>query len=219
MPVFFIPDEHFVFPHPTLAEPDGLLGIGGDLSVDRLLLAYQFGIFPWFNPGEMLQWYFTNPRPVIFPHTLKISKSMRTYLNTNRFQITVNERFRDVMLGCSEVSRNGQEGSWIGEEMIEAYTNLHEEGYATSVEVYKDGELCGGFYGVQLGKVFFGESMFSLESNASKYGLIVYAREKLESGELKLIDCQQDTPHMRTLGSVMITGEEFLALLKKYTMV
>jgi leucyl/phenylalanyl-tRNA--protein transferase len=216
MPVYQLHEDILAFPHPLLAEPDGLLAIGGDLSVERILLAYRFGIFPWFNPGEMIMWYFTQPRPVIYPHTLKHSKSMRSLIRKHAFTFSINERFEDVILACRQVNRKGQGGSWISAEIVKTYVELHQLGYAHSVEVYKAGILCGGLYGLKLGSVFYGESMFSLETNASKFGFLQFARQSFEKGDLHLIDCQQDTPHMRTLGSTLISGEEFIQILRRY---
>ena len=201
------------FPPHSNADEDGLLCYGGNLSPDLLLTAYQNGIFPWYDEPPIL-WYSPDPRFVLFPNELKISKSMRPLFNKHAFDFTVNKAFKDVMKACGEVNRNGQSGTWINEDMLQAYSLLHEMGFAQSAEVWKDGLLVGGLYGLLMGNVFFGESMFSLVSNASKYAFISYVK-LLEKQGVVLIDCQVYTEHLESLGARMISRTDFLTLLKK----
>jgi len=201
------------FPHPLHADDDGLLAIGGDLSIDRLLLAYRFGIFPWYNEPPIL-WWFTHPRCVIYPNKVKISKSMRSYFNQNKFQVTYDRSFKNVMISCAHAKRINQNTTWITDDMIDAYCELHEAGYAHSVEVWQGDRLVGGLYGLTLGKIFYGESMFSNTSNASKFGFISLSRVLLDKG-YELVDCQQKTDHMMSLGAQMMSKEEFYSLLKQ----
>ncbi|WP_100614062.1 leucyl/phenylalanyl-tRNA--protein transferase [Confluentibacter citreus] len=200
------------FPDVNEATRDGLLAIGGDLSVERLLYAYKQGIFPWFSEGEPILWWSPNPRFVLFPEKLKMSKSMKQLLRNNDFTVTVNQAFKEVMTACSKVKRNGQGDTWITKDMIEAYVKLHELGYATSVEVWKNNELVGGLYGVDLNNgVFCGESMFSKESNASKVAFITF----IQSTNYKLIDCQVYTKHLESLGAEEIPRDLFLDFLNR----
>jgi leucyl/phenylalanyl-tRNA--protein transferase len=209
----FALDESIHFPPVHLAEPDGLLAIGGDLSSERLLLAYQSGIFPWYSQPPIL-WWCPDPRFVLFPHELKISKSLRPLLNRNAFEFTVNKAFKEVISHCKNVDRPGQPGTWIGDEIVDAYCRLHQLGYAHSAEVWQNGRLAGGLYGIRLGKVFFGESMFSLVSNASKYAFTKYVQQLMED-DVQLIDCQVHTGYLESLGARMIEGSEFQQLLKQ----
>jgi len=202
------------FPRPELAEPDGLLAVGGDLSPERLILAYRNGIFPWFNPGEPILWYSTAPRLVLYPSELIISKSMKTLMNKNHLKVTYNQAFSDVMLNCSKVKRKGQWGSWIGNDMIQAYQKLHDLGVACSVEVWEDENLVAGLYGLSIGKIFFGESMFTKISNGSKFGFISLV-QKLQNENYHLIDCQQDTEHLRSFGARLISRQVFLKALQE----
>ncbi len=214
MPVFWL-SEHISFPDPRLANEDGILAIGGDLNPKRILLAYEMGIFPWFNPEDPIIWWCPDPRCVLFPKDLKVSKSMRPIFNQKKFQITFDHDFEAVILACQETRRNGQDtGTWITEDMLEAYCTLHEMGYAHSVEVWKEQKLVGGLYGIALGKCFFGESMFSKMNNASKTGFITLVR-KLEQLGFWLIDCQQETNHLKSLGAKGIERERFLYILQK----
>ncbi|NRB50693.1 MAG: leucyl/phenylalanyl-tRNA--protein transferase [Saprospiraceae bacterium] len=215
MPVFWLHEAELVFPHPSLADPTGVLAIGGDLRPERLLLAYQNGIFPWFNPGEEIMWWSPDPRFVLFPDELKVSRSMRPYFNQQKFGLSYDQAFPEVMQSCQTVNRlaQGQLGTWITESMLEAYIHLHELGYAHSVEVWEGKELVGGLYGVALGKVFFGESMFAKRSNASKFGFISLVRRLKEEG-YTLIDCQQETRHLGSLGARSIGRAEFLEQLE-----
>lgn len=212
MPLFAL-DKELVFPPVHLAEPDGLLAMGGDLSPERLLLAYKNGIFPWYE-GEHILWWCPDPRFVLFPEELKVSKSIKTMLNKNQFEFTINKAFAQVIHHCKEIKRPGQQGTWITDEVEKAYCKMHELGYAHSAEVWKDGELVGGLYGIKLGKVFFGESMFSKASNASKYAFIKYVQQLTEEG-IELIDCQVYTEYLESLGARMIKREEFVQKLRQ----
>lgn len=201
------------FPHPLQSGDDGLLAIGGELSQERLLLAYRYGIFPWYNEPPILWWYI-HPRCVLFPDKVKISKSMRSLINKNQFRVTIDENFEKVMRSCAATKRKDQDSTWIHEDMIKAYCRLHAQGYAHSLEVWQNNKLIGGLYGIALGKMFFGESMFSKVSNASKFGLIRLSVFLIKKG-YNLIDCQQETDHMKSLGAQLMSKEEFYAKLKK----
>ena len=209
----FLLSKDLVFPPVHLADKDGLLAIGGDLSLERLLLAYKSGIFPWYNPGEPIIWYSPNLRMVLFPKDLKISKSMKQIIRKNEFKITFNQNFKAVISNCKTIKRDGQGGTWITDEMQDAYLKLHEKGIAKSVEVWLENELVGGLYGIDLGTVFCGESMFSKISNTSKLAFI-YLVQKLKEENYKLIDCQVYNPHLESLGADEISREEFLKYLK-----
>lgn len=200
------------FPPVTDALPDGLLAIGGDLSVEKLLSAYQKGIFPWFD-GDVPVWWCPDPRFVLLPNELKVSKSMKVLLKRNAFEFTVNKAFEQVIKACKEKERTDQNGTWITDEVEAAYIELHRLGYATSAEAWIDNELAGGLYGVKIGSIFFGESMFSHVSNASKYAFIKFVKLLTESGT-ELIDCQVYTEHLESLGAKMIGRNEFLEYLK-----
>ena len=213
MPLFAL-DKELIFPPVYLAEPDGLLALGGDLSMERLLLAYRSGIFPWYEGRDIL-WWSPDPRFVLFPNELKISRSMSQVLKKGSFEFRVNTSFGEVIDQCKFISRPGQDGTWITEEIAWAYKHLHVAGYAHCAETWLNGELVGGLYGVRLGKVFFGESMFSLISNASKYAFIRYV-ELLRAEEVQLIDCQVYTAHLESLGASMIERTSFMAALAKY---
>jgi leucyl/phenylalanyl-tRNA--protein transferase len=204
-------DDRIVFPDPSLAEEDGLLAIEGDLSVERLLLAYQNGIFPWYSDDTPILWYSPHERFVLFPAELKISKSMKQVLRSDRFRVTFDQSFGEVIEACSIAKRDGQDGTWITNEMKEAYINLHREGYAHSVEIWEDDQLAGGLYGVEVGNVFCGESMFSRVSNASKVALIGLC----QNGKYQLIDCQVHTEHLESMGARLISRKEYMAILKK----
>jgi len=200
-----------MFPHPLSCDEDGLLAVGGTLSADRLRLAYQLGIFPWYNQPPVLWWY-THPRAVIYPQKIKISKSMRSTLRKS-WKVTMNHDFDQVMLGCKRIKRSGQNGTWITDEILEAYRKLHAIGKAHSIEVWKDDVVVGGLYGVVCGKIFCGESMFAESPNASKVALIWLSKFLVSLG-CTLIDCQQDTDHMRTMGSSLIDKEAYWNILK-----
>ncbi len=198
------------FPDVDQATVEGLLAVGGDLSVERLLLAYHSGIFPWYNVEEPVLWWSPDPRFVLFPEKLKVSKSMNKLLNKDNFSVTYNSAFEEVIKECSRINRRGQPGTWITNEMISAYIQLHEMGYAKSVEVWQNSELVGGLYGIDLGNgVFCGESMFAKVSNASKVGFISFVK----STQYKLIDCQLHTAHLESLGAEEVAREEFLMYL------
>lgn len=206
--------DDIVFPPVHLADNNGLLAIGGDLSVERLKLAYTTGIFPWYNEGEPIIWYSPNPRMVLFPDKLKVSKSMKQIIRKNEFIITFNQNFAEVISNCKTVDRGDQFGTWITDEMQQAYIKLHQLGIAKSVEVWKNNELVGGLYGIDLGTVFCGESMFSKASNTSKLAFI-YLVEKLKKENYSLIDCQIYNDHLASLGAEEITRTEFLKYLPK----
>jgi leucyl/phenylalanyl-tRNA--protein transferase len=213
MPVFWLSPSDLTFPNPALANEDGILAIGGDLSVERLLLAYNNGLFPWFNPGDPILWWSPDPRFVLFPNDLKVAKSMRSYFNQRKFEVTFDKDFRRVITNCKNQIRKGQNGStWISKSMIEAFCKLHEEGFAHSVEVWEGEALVGGLYGVSLGKIFFGESMFTKRSNASKVGFITLVKY-LEAKGYELIDCQQETKHLQSLGGTNIPRTDFLEMI------
>jgi leucyl/phenylalanyl-tRNA--protein transferase len=212
MPLFAL-EKDLYFPPVHLAEPDGLLAVGGDLSQERLLLAYRNGIFPWYE-GDHILWWCPHPRFVLFPEELKISKSMQQLLKREAFTFTINEAFSTVIDNCKTIEREGQAGTWITPAVKEAYIQLHKAGYAHSAEAWLDGELVGGLYGIRLGKVFFGESMFSKASNASKYAFISYV-ETLKAEGIELIDCQVYTAHLESLGARMIDRTAFIGLLNK----
>ncbi|RZJ81184.1 MAG: leucyl/phenylalanyl-tRNA--protein transferase [Flavobacterium sp.] len=209
--VFRLLDDEIIFPDVSLAEPDGLLAIAGDLSLERLLLAYENGIFPWFSEGEPILWYAPHERCVIYPDRIKVSQSMQKVLSKSTFQITVNQAFEQVIKNCATVPRFGQDGTWITTEMQEAYINLHRKNFAHSIEVWQDEKLVGGLYGIKVGNVFCGESMFSLVSNASKTALIFLAKNM----ELELIDCQLPNDHLMSLGAEMISMQAYLKVLKE----
>ena len=209
MPIYQLTAE-LTFPHPSLAE-DGILAVGGDLSPERLILAYSNGIFPWYNEGEPIIWHAPNPRFVLKPKDLKISKSMKQVIQKNTFQVSLNQAFEQVIRNCQKVSRRGQKDTWITEEMLEAYHRLHDLGLAHSVEVWQDHELVGGLYGINLGTVFFGESMFHKTSNASKYALI----QLIEAFPFSMIDCQVYTKHLASIGASTLALSSFTSLLVK----
>ncbi|QCX37259.1 leucyl/phenylalanyl-tRNA--protein transferase [Aureibaculum algae] len=200
------------FPPVETASSEGVLAFGGDLSPERLLLAYNSGIFPWFNKGEPVVWYSPGERMVLFPNELKISKSMKQILKKDSFKVTFNQNFKEVIRSCKTIYREGQGGTWITDEMEQAYTKLNELGHAKSVEVWLGNELVGGLYGIDLGDVFCGESMFSAVSNASKVAFI-HLVQKLKRENYKLIDCQVYNDHLASLGAREIPRNEFLRYL------
>lgn len=202
------------FPSVTEASKEGLLAIGGDLSSERLLLAYRSGIFPWYEDNQPILWWSPDPRMVLFPERFKVSKSLKKVLDFNLFQVTFNQNFSEVIKQCALIKRKGQGGTWITSEMISAYQELHDKGFAKSVEVWKHGKLVGGLYGFDLPekKVFCGESMFSKVSNASKVGFYTLV-EKLKERDYKLIDCQVYTNHLHSLGAEEISRKEFIKIL------
>lgn len=208
-------DEESPFPdvHNALREPDGLLAVGGNLSPARLIRAYRSGIFPWYNPGQPILWWSPDPRAVLFPQRFRTSRSLRKTLNRRLYSVTLDAAFRDVMENCAE-PRPGQSGTWIDPEMIEAYCALHALGVAHSVEIWRDGELAGGLYGVALGKVFYGESMFSRARDASKVALACLARQ-LHAWDYAVIDCQVRSAHLASLGAEDLPRETFIELLAR----
>lgn len=210
--MYFLSQELF-FPPVEEASIEGVLAIGGDLSPERLILAYKSGIFPWFNDDEPILWWTPPERMVLFFEDLKISKSMRNVLNQNKFKVTFNTSFREVISNCKKIKRKDQPDTWITDEMVEAYSKLNELGFAKSVEVWENDELVGGLYGIDLGHVFCGESMFSKVSNASKVAFIHLAKQ-LELANYKLLDCQVYNEHLASLGCIEIEREDFMTLLK-----
>jgi len=212
MPVYWLADDSLDFPDPQGANEDGLVALGGDLSPERLISAYDQGLFPWFNEGDPILWWSPDPRFVLFPSELKVSKSMRPYFNQRKFEVTYDSDFRAVITACQQMYRPGQGGTWITDDMLEAYCQLHRMGFAHSVEVWKNKELAGGLYGIALGRVFFGESMFAKASNASKFGFISLVR-RLEKHGYTLIDCQQETQHLASMGGRGIPRPRFLQYL------
>ena len=209
----FLTDE-LVFPHPDEALDDGLLAVGGDLSTERLLLAYRSGIFPWYSEGSPILWWSPDPRMVLFPDDFFVSKNLRQKINNKAFEIRFNSDFDSVIRFCAAVKRKDQVGTWITNEMIDAYKELHKKGYAHSVETYLKGELVGGLYGVSLGKAFFGESMFHFVADASKIALY-HLVERLKSWDFELIDVQQETAHLKSLGAKPVSRTKFLKMLNK----
>lgn len=211
MPVYGLTDD-LSFPHPSLANEDGLLAVYGDLSTERLLLAYCNGIFPWYSEDEPILWWSPDPRFVLYPKDIKISHSMKKVLKKATYKITFNTSFRDVMTNCAD-SRKETTGTWITEEMIEAYCKLHELGFAHSVEAWYEDRLVGGLYGLSIGKCFFGESMFSTMSNASKAAFITLCKI-LDENNYLIIDCQVHTDHLESLGAIDMSREEFLKIIE-----
>jgi leucyl/phenylalanyl-tRNA--protein transferase len=209
--VFRLLDDALVFPDPSYAETDGLLAVGGDLKPERLLLAYQNGIFPWFSDDDPILWFAPHERCVVFPEKVRVTKSMSKVLKSGVFQITRNEAFSQVIAQCAALPRKDQDGTWITPDMQAAYICLHELGIAHSVEVWQDLHLVGGLYGIIIGRVFCGESMFSLVSNASKAAFISLCR----TGDFDLIDCQMPNDHLFSLGAEMIPREEYIHILKQ----
>lgn len=215
MPVYRLDKKAIVFPDPTYARQDGLLAVGGDLSVERLLLAYIHGIFPWYNPGEEIMWWCPKERFVIFPDEVHVSHSMKKYAKKHELRMILNRDFADTMHRC-RIKREYGEGTWISDEMEEAYCRLHQAGYAVSAEVFEDGVLAGGLYGVSIGRCFFGESMFSERENGSKAALVSLARLLGQNGFL-FIDCQFHTEHLESMGGKYISWEEYDRLLQEGT--
>ncbi len=211
MPVYQLSDR-IVFPPPELSEEDGLLAVGGDLCPERLLQAYRQGIFPWYSSEEPILWWSPDPRLVLYPDELHVSRSLEKILRQGVFTVTLNRNFRDVITECAQIYRMGQNGTWITSEMIDAYCTLHEMGFAHSVEVWQDGELAGGLYGVSVGGCFCGESMFARKSNASKVGFVTMVRW-MQKHSLRLIDCQVTTRHLVYMGAREIPRRQFLSEL------
>ncbi len=209
---FILHSSAIPFPDVELAlnEPNGLIAIGGDLSTERLLSAYRQGIFPWYSEGEPVLWYSPNPRMVITKDTLHISKSLEKVLRNDRFEVRMDTHFEQVIQQCKNIKRKEQDSTWIDNDMVQAYIQLHHQGYAHSIEVYENGQLAGGLYGVAIGKVFFGESMFSCASNASKVALV----HLLKNTDYQLIDCQVENPHLKSLGAFNIERSAFMQQLE-----
>ena len=204
--------DALLFPSPEQASDEGIVAVGGDLKPERVMLAYRKGIFPWFESDDFLLWWSPDPRMVLFPEQVKISKSMRAVLRKKQFEVTFNNAFDDVVEACAKVKRFGQNGTWITPGLMEVYSTLHTQGHAHSVEVWEEGVLVGGLYGIDLGTVFCGESMFSKANNASKVALISLAKE-LKKNKYKLIDCQVPTQHLVSMGAESIPRAEFLTYL------
>jgi len=213
MPIFLLDNEPG-FPDPELSTPDGLLAVGGDLCAERLLEAYSSGIFPWYSDESPILWWSPNPRMVLFPDKFKISKSLKQIINSDKFEVRFDTCFEDVIRNCADVPRKEQDGTWITDEMIEAYIEVHKAGYAHSVETFSNGKLVGGLYGISIGKAFFGESMYHSESNASKIALAALVNKAIDYGFI-FIDAQQKTSHMKNMGAELIPRKKFLELLKK----
>lgn len=218
MPLQILPpnDPESPFPTPDLAEkePNGLLAVGGDLSPTRILNAYRQGIFPWFSEGDPILWWSPDPRMVLLPDELRISRSLRKKLRRDHYQVSMDQAFDQVIQGCA-APRPNEPGTWLVSEMIEAYRLLHKLGWAHSVEVWRDNQLIGGLYGIAIGQVFYGESMFSREADASKIALVLLARTAMDTG-IKLIDCQVYTEHLASLGAREIDREDFQQQIKQY---
>lgn len=213
MPIFLLSDN-ITFPPPHLAEKDGLLAIGGDLSQERILKAYASGIFPWYTEGSPILWWSPDPRLVLFPDELKVSRSLRQCIRKGIFSISINTAFEQVIRSCAEIGRKGQSDTWITRDMEAAYIALYHAGYAISVESWEKGQLAGGLYGIILGKVFFGESMFAKKSNASKAAFVACV-EHLKQRGFRIIDCQMKTEHLLSLGAREISRTAYLQILKK----
>ncbi len=214
MPIYMLSDDIYDFPNVNQATQDGIIAIGGDLSPERLIIAYSSGIFPWYNEGEPILWWSLDPRMVMKPTEMKITKSLWKTIESNKFSCSFDTNFEKVIRLCAEVERPEQEGTWINEDMIAAYCALHELGFAHSVEAYQDNELAGGLYGIAIGHVFCGESMFHTRTDASKvafYNLIQF----LKRHNFELIDAQQDTNHLRRLGAYTIPRKDFIKILKR----
>lgn len=209
--IFFLNDTNISFPDPSLAEEDGLLAIGGDLSAERLLLAYRSGIFPWFSQDEPICWYAPHERCVIFPGRITVSKSMQKIIARQTFTVTKNKAFEQIIGGCKSTARKEGHGTWITDEMEAAYINLHKLGAAHSIEVWCNNELAGGLYGIEVNNVFCGESMFSTISNASKAALIWLCKQP----NYAMIDCQLHTNHLISMGAEMISRQKYLSILNK----
>ena len=207
--------DEIAFPDPRQGEPDGWFAVGGDLSVDRLLLAYSYGIFPWyaFRWYDEIHWYCPMQRFVIFPNEIHISRSMRKLMRKGRYSVSINRDFHNVIRLCGEL-RHDEEGAWLGDDMLRAYEELHRQGFAASVEVWEADRLVGGIYGVNIGSCFFGESMFSLVPNGSKVALIALAQYMAENGG-RLIDCQFETPHLRSMGGRFISYDAYMDILQE----
>ena len=209
----YVLSKEIFFPPVEDASLEGIVAVGGDLSVARLNLAYKCGIFPWFNEDEPILWWSPPERMVVVPSIYKVSKSIRNLLNQNKFKVTFNQNFRDVILGCKQIDRPGQDGTWLSDDFVESYTKLHVMGIAKSVEVWQDDELAGGLYGIDLGHVFCGESMFSKVPNASKIAFVSLINY-LKENNYKLLDCQVHNDHLEKLGAFEVSRDVFMRVLK-----
>lgn len=212
MPIYRL-NEDLIFPDPALAEEGGLLAVGGDLRLERILLAYSMGIFPWYSEGQPLLWWSPDPRAILIPEDVHVSKSLQRVIRSHQFNVRFDTRFEEVIRCCSEVPRPGQAGTWITEEMIRAYCGLHDAGFAHSVETYLGDDLVGGLYGISLGRAFFGESMFSRQRDASKVAFVALAKH-VRNFRFDFIDCQIPTPHLSSLGAVEVSRETYLLKLR-----
>ena len=208
----YVLSKEFFFPPVEDASLEGIVAVGGDLSVERLNLAYKSGIFPWFNEDEPILWWSPPERMVVVPSIYKVSKSIRNLLNQNKFKVTFNQNFRDVILGCKQIDRPGQDGTWLSDDFVESYTKLHVMGIAKSVEVWQNDELVGGLYGVDLGHIFCGESMFSKVPNASKIAFVTLINF-LKENNYKLLDCQVHNDHLERLGAFEVSRDVFMRVL------
>jgi leucyl/phenylalanyl-tRNA--protein transferase len=209
---YYLLNEQLYFPPVSQANKEGFLAFGGDLSTERLLLAYRSGIFPWYNEDEPIIWWSPDPRCVLFPNKLRISKSMHQVIKKGAFRFSINEAFAQVIKNCQQTKRKDSNGTWLNNEMIEAYNSLHQQGFAYSAECWLGDELVGGLYGIKLQKVFCGESMFSLKSNASKFAFIHFVHLMQKEG-IEVVDCQISNPHLESLGAEMIPRSQFLRYL------
>lgn len=211
--MFYKLQNNHIFPHPLLGDEEGIVAFSESLSLEDIKTAYSFGLFPWYNDYPVF-WWNTNPRCVLFPDQLKVHKSMRPYFNQNKYQVSYNTAFEEVIRECKNIRRPGQAGSWLNDHLIKIFTELNKTGIAQSVEVWEGDELVGGLYGLILGKIFFGESMFAKKPNASKFGFISLVR-KLEKQGIIMIDCQQETDHLKSMGATTINKLEFWKYIKK----
>ncbi len=214
MALFLLPDNEIIFPDPRLAEEDGLLAFGGDLRPERIIEAYSRGIFPWYNDPGPIMWWAPDPRCVLFPGKVHISKSMKKWLKKREITVTLDRAFKRVMESCGKVPRKDQAGTWITRDMVKSYTTMYRMGYAHSIEVWRKEKLVGGLYGVSIGDVFFGESMFSKEKNSSKTALL-YLSALLKKHNFQVIDCQIVTDHLLSMGAKEISIEKFIGILKE----
>ncbi len=211
--MYFKTHDKAIFPHPLFSDEEGAVAFAESINKEDVLTGYAFGLFPWYNNYPIF-WWNTNPRCVLFPDQLKISKSMRPYFNQNKFSVSYNTAFLKVINACKNIKRPGQAGSWLNEDLIQIFTKLHKQNIVQSVEVWQDEKLVGGLYGIKLGKIFFGESMFSLKPNASKFGFISLVK-KLQKEGIVLIDCQQETEHLKSLGARTIDKVTFWGYIKR----
>ncbi len=207
MPIYQLSNA-LIFPENHLATSDGLLAVGGDFSIDRMLLAYRKGIFPWYEKGQPIMWWSPNPRFVLKPNSLKVSKSLKQSIRNRGFKVTFNQNFSQVLKGCKTINRKGQYGTWLTNELIQSLNGLHQLGWSHSVEVWLNDQLIAGVYGLAFGKIFFGESMFSTITDASKVGFVALV-EQLKQQNFELIDCQIFTPHLASFGAELIPLEQF----------